>query len=148
MTLRFLIKLDKYLDFTHGFLYLYTDSHCSSSCWWALWSKATQEVNPLLTHNASLTLSMCTDECKQLHAFDTLAHLLLISTGFRQSCEGIKLSWNTKTGWLAKAINEPKSSELTWHNNCALGNETVCTLTVSALVVLPSSYFMLSWFDL
>ena len=39
--------------------------------------KRPQEVNPLLTHNASLTLRMCPHGRKQLSAFDFLAHLLL-----------------------------------------------------------------------
>ena len=68
--------------------------------------------NALFTHNASLTLSMYAHGHRQLPAFDFLAHLLLIPIGFRQSCEGIKLSCNTKISWLAKAINEPKWSEL------------------------------------
>ena len=54
--------------------------------------KRPQEVNPLLT----LTLRMCAHGRRQLLAFDFLAHLLLIHIGFRQSCEGIKLSCNTK----------------------------------------------------
>ena len=36
-----------------------------------------REVNPLLTHNASLTLRMCAHERRQLPIFDILAHLLL-----------------------------------------------------------------------
>ena len=39
--------------------------------------KRPQEVNPLLTHNASLTLRMCAHGRRQLPAFDFLAHLLL-----------------------------------------------------------------------
>ena len=39
--------------------------------------KRPQGVNPLLTHNASLTLRMCAHERRQLPAFDFLAHLLL-----------------------------------------------------------------------
>ena len=53
--------------------------------------KRPQEVNPLLTYNASLTLRMCAHGHRQLLAFDFLVHLLLIHIGFRQSCEGIKL---------------------------------------------------------
>ena len=123
--------------------------YCSSSSpWrWALWSKATPEVSPLLIHSASLILSMCAHGRRQLPAFDFLAHLLLIPIGFRQSCEGIKLSCNTKISWLVKAINEPKSSELTADIIIrALSNE--CTLTVSALGVLPSNSFMFNRFDL
>ena len=40
-----------------------------------------QEVNPLLTHNASSTLSMCAHGRRQLPAFDFLAHLLLVPFG-------------------------------------------------------------------
>ena len=39
--------------------------------------KRPQEVNPLLTHNAPLTLRMCAHGRRQLPAFDFLAHLLL-----------------------------------------------------------------------
>ena len=39
--------------------------------------KRPQEVNPLLTHNASLTLRMCAHGHRQSPAFDFLAHLLL-----------------------------------------------------------------------
>ena len=46
-------------------------------------------MNPLLTHNASLTLSMCTHGRTHLPAFGFLAHFLLIPIGFRQSCEGL-----------------------------------------------------------
>ena len=39
--------------------------------------KRPQEVNPLLTHNASLTLRMCAHGRRKLPGFDCLAHLLL-----------------------------------------------------------------------
>ena len=53
--------------------------------------KRPQEVNPLLTHNAALTLRMCDHRRRPLLAFDFFAHLLLIHIGFRQSCEGINV---------------------------------------------------------
>ena len=39
--------------------------------------KRPQEMNPLLTYNASLALRMCAHGRRQLPAFDFLAHLLL-----------------------------------------------------------------------
>ena len=65
--------------------------------------KRPQEVNPLLTHNASLTLRMCAHGRRQLPAFDFLAHLLL----------GLDNHVTQKLVDSQKAINEPKSSELT-----------------------------------
>ena len=100
------------------------------------------------TINVSLTLSMCAHWRRPLPAFDFLTHLLLIRIGLRQSCEGIQLSCYTKSSWLAKINQWTEIIWLhRWHNNRALGNEAFSTLTVSALVGLPSSYFMLSRFD-
>ena len=61
-------------------------------------------MNPLLTHNASLTLSLCAHGRRQLPAFDFLAHLLLIPIDVR----GLNYHVSQKL-----VINEPKSSELT-----------------------------------
>ena len=41
------------------------------------------EVNPLLTHNASLTLRMCAHGRRQLPAF---GYFGVLPIGFRQSC--------------------------------------------------------------
>ena len=99
--------------------------------------KRPQEVNPLLTHNASLTLRMCALARRQLPAFDFLAHLLFWlfhrSTNFRYSQIltlvfrglsrslppiGFRQSSNTKISCLAKVIIWIDC----WHNNHALGN--------------------------
>ena len=84
---------------------------------------------------------MCAHGRLQLPAFDFLAHLLLILIGFRQSCEGIKLSSNTKINWLAKAFNEMKPSEFTVDITIVqvvtrYFATAFCTLTVSVLKVL------------
>ena len=80
--------------------------------------KRPQEVNPLLTHNASLTFRMYAHGRRQLPAFDFLAHLLL----------GLD---NNVT---QKLIDSQKqSSELTVDITIVhLVTGTFCTLTVSA----------------
>ena len=65
--------------------------------------KRPQEVNPLLTYNSSLTVRMCAHGRRQLPALDFLAHLLL----------GLDNHGTQKLFDSQKAINEPKSSELT-----------------------------------
>ena len=95
--------------------------------------KRPQEVNHSLTHNASLTLRMCAHGRRQLSCLWLFGAPPI---GFRQSC-------NANISWLAKAINEPKSSEVTVDIPIVhLVTGLFCPLTVSASVVLPSSYLI------